>query len=44
VGGISSGERAKRAVGEGANLVKVNTALRYQGPKLIRDLKQALAI
>ena len=43
VGGISNATRAKRVIDAGADLIKVNTPLRYQGPRVIRKLKRALA-
>lgn len=42
VGGISSGEDAVAKVAAGASLVQLYSALVYQGPGLIADIKRAL--
>lgn len=42
VGGISSVEDAREKIRAGASLVQIYTSFIYQGPKLVRDLAQAL--
>lgn len=42
VGGIASAEHAYERIKAGASLVQVYTGLVYQGPGLIRDIKQGL--
>ena len=42
VGGIASPEDAYAKIRAGASLVQLYTALVYQGPRLIRDIKRAL--
>ncbi len=43
VGGISSAEEAYGKIRAGATLVQLYTALIYQGPRLIHDIRQGLA-
>jgi dihydroorotate dehydrogenase len=43
VGGIASGEDAVAKRDAGAELVQIYTGLIYQGPKLIKDVGEALA-
>ncbi|MEN9974550.1 MAG: hypothetical protein RLZZ282_556, partial [Verrucomicrobiota bacterium] len=42
VGGISSVDDAREKIRAGASLVQIYTSFIYQGPKLVRDLAQAL--
>ena len=42
VGGIDSGEAAVAKVRAGASLLQLYTALVFEGPKLIGEIKQAL--
>ncbi len=42
VGGIASAEDAYAKIRAGASLVQIYTALVYQGPKLVRDIKRSL--
>jgi dihydroorotate dehydrogenase len=43
VGGITSAEEAYRTIRLGATLVQVYTALVYQGPGVVREIKRGLA-
>jgi dihydroorotate dehydrogenase len=43
VGGISSGDDAYRKIRAGASVVQLYTALVYQGPGLVRRIKQDLS-
>ncbi|WP_448663142.1 quinone-dependent dihydroorotate dehydrogenase [Sphingomonas sp. CJ20] len=43
VGGIDSGDEAKRRIDAGAALVQVYSALVYRGPALVREIARALA-
>jgi dihydroorotate dehydrogenase len=43
VGGISSGDDARRMIDAGASLVQVYTAFALRGPGLIREISRALA-
>lgn len=43
VGGVQSGDDALRLLKAGANLVQLYTGLIYQGPRLVRDIKDFLA-
>ncbi|MBV6631428.1 MAG: dihydroorotate dehydrogenase (quinone) [Alphaproteobacteria bacterium] len=42
VGGVQSGEDAKRLVDAGADVIQLYTALTYQGPKVLRHIKHRL--
>ncbi len=41
VGGISSGDHARRMIDAGASLVQIYSALVFRGPRLVRELVQA---
>jgi len=43
VGGIESGQDAYEKIKAGASLVQIYTALGYQGPPLVRHIKEELA-
>ncbi|GAX80868.1 hypothetical protein CEUSTIGMA_g8303.t1 [Chlamydomonas eustigma] len=42
-GGVSSGEDAYKKIRAGASLVQIYTALAYEGPKAVPDIKEGLA-
>lgn len=43
VGGVWSGDHAVRLLDQGADLVQIYTSFIYQGPKLVKELRQAIA-